>query len=193
MKKLALCLLLIMTTIYINGQDTRNFFSDATIGYIPILTIGSSNVGTESRPVYEHTETKGTMLNFLLHVGVKQPFLIKDSWSAGVRLSVGWGGQGNMSNAEGLTSYVFDFPEYIYYRNNSSNIDFSVLLGYKYTKAALNSHLLLFGLEYHIDDDRSLRFYGSFYRYKYYTQYTNGRVEPAIKIGEFGLVYTYNF
>ena len=182
-----------MLTFRVSAQDSRTFFSDASVGYIPILTVGSTNIGTEVRPFYEHTETKGSMLNIITHVGVSQPFYVNDTWSTGIRLSAGIGYQGNLSNSEGLASFVFSLPQYFYYRNYSSSIDFSVLLGYKYTNAALNSHLILLGIEYHIDDDAGLRFYGSLYRYKYYTQYTNGKIEPAIKIGEFGVVYTYNF
>ncbi len=194
MKKLIpLIIMLIITITKMKGQDSRSINSDVSIGFLPIVISGTSNVGDESRPIYKHIETSGLMMNLIAHIGANLPFYSTKNWSVGAKLSVGFGYQNSLKNAEGLSSYLFDFPQYIYYRNYSSNFDFSVLLGYKFTYTALNSHLMLMGIEYNIDEDTSLRLYGSLFRYKYYTQYTNGKIEPATKIGEFGFAYIYNF
>ena len=47
--------------------------------------------------------------------------------------------------------------------------------------------------DYNINEEATLRVYSSLYRYKYYNLYTNGKLEPSVKIGEFGIAYIYNF
>lgn len=206
MKKLVFIAILIQMLILnkINGQDSFNLFSDVSIGFLPIFVAGTQDVGdgnetvigsytTPSAPIYKHTETTGSMINLVAHFGGSLPFYSNEKWSTGAKLSVGFGYQKSINNAEGLSSYLLNFPEYVYYRNYSTNFDFSILLGYQFTYTALNSHLMMMAFDYNIDENKSLRLYGSLFRYKYYNLYSNGRIEPSTKIGEFGFTYIYNF
>ena len=143
------------TKVRTQNKDSYTWFSDVSIGFLPIAVTGTSNVGDESKPIYEHTETSALMINLVAHFGASIPFYITKTWSTGAKLSTGFGYQNNLKNVEGLSSFVLNFPNYLYYRNYSSSFDFSVLLGYQFTYTALNSHLMLMGIEYNIDDDAS--------------------------------------
>ena len=193
MKKGIIIGLLLFITLTVKSQDNYNWNSGVSVSFLPITVIGTDNIGTEYQPIYENTETSGLMMNLVANFGVSIPLYATDKWSTGVRLNTGLGYQNSISNAEGLSSFVINFPNYIYYRNYRSSFDFSVLLGYQFTYTALNSHLMMLGFEYHIDDDTSLRLFGSLYNYNYFREYTNGKIEPAIEISEFGLAYIYNF
>ncbi|MBI2279734.1 MAG: hypothetical protein HYU68_03465 [Bacteroidetes bacterium] len=206
MKKIILISILIQAFIInnINGQDSFNLFSDVSIGFLPIFIAGTQDVGdgnetvignytTPSAPVYKYIETSGLMINLVTHFGASIPFYSTEKWSTGAKLSVGFGYQKDIKNTEGLSSFLFNLPEYIYYRNYSTGFDFSILLGYQYTYTALNSHLMMMAFDYNINENKSLRLYGSLFRYKYYNLYSNGRIEPSTKIGEFGFTYIYNF
>ena len=204
MKREILIGLLVIVSSSIMAQDSFRWHSGVSIGFLPISISGTQDVGNGNQtvidnktfnttPVYEHTVTSGLMMNLIAHVGARIPIITSETWSTGVNLNVGVGYQYGLSNTDGLTSYLLKSPNYVYYRNYSSSLDFSILLGYQFTYTALNSHLMLGGFEYHMDDASSLRFFGSLYRYTYYRQYTNGRIEPALKIGEFGMSYIYNF
>jgi hypothetical protein len=204
MKREIIVALLIITTLTIKAQDSFKWQSGVSVGFLPIIISGTQDVGAgnltivdnyafETAPVYEHTETSGLMMNLVAHFGAKIPIITSKTWSTGVILNSGFGYQNGLSNTEGLSSFLIKFPNYVYYRNYSGNFDFSLQLGYQFTFTALNSHLIMGGFEYHINEDASLRLFSSLYRYKYYIEYTNGNIEPGIKIGELGIAYIYNF
>jgi hypothetical protein len=207
MKK-AIIILIILLPVTLNeakGQETdrvRLGFELST-GILPMKLSGTHDVGNGATaiignqdmaeyPVYRHTDTNLWVFNVLAHLSINLPFYRNNSWSIGVKLSAGFGIEGG-GTALGLKSYVFDFPQYIYYRNYKRKFDYSILLGYKYAYAALPYQLIIAGFEYNIDEFNSIRLYGSLNRYQYYQLYTNGRIEPMLKISEFGISYSINF
>lgn len=142
---------------------------------------------------HQFIDTSALMINIVAHVGTSVPFYANESWSTGVKASIGLGYQINRNAAQGLSSYLINTRSFAYYRNYSTNLDFSILLGHQFTFTALNSHLMMLGLEFGIGEDASIQLYSSLFRYKYYREYTNGTLEPALKIGEFGVSYMYQF
>jgi hypothetical protein len=197
-------LIQILSVSKVKGQDELVWLSDASIGFLPVKIVGTQDVGNgneivignnivPSAPIYKHAETSGLMMNLTTHVGVSLPFYSTKNWSVGTKLNIGFGYQKGLKNSEGLSSFLLNFPEYIYYRNYSSGFDFSVLLGYQFTYTSLDSHLMMMAFDYNINEEATLRVYSSLYRYKYYNLYTNGKLEPSVKIGEFGIAYIYNF
>jgi hypothetical protein len=192
----------IHSKIISQNTDCFKVSMDLSIAALPLDLSGTMDVGegsstiidnTEvvSEPIYRHKELSGLVLNSIVHLGGNIPLYKNYSWSVGVKLFAGVGLQYGVRNSEGLNSYVFDFPEYIYYRNYATAFDFSVLLGYKYTRASLPYHLLLAAFDINIDDNNSIRLFSSFSKYTYYELYTNGNLRPMLKITELGIVYTY--
>lgn len=189
-----------------NGQETDKFSVtvDATTALLPMRLTGTLDVGNRSEtiidnkaivshPVYRHVDTLALAYNGIAHVGMNIPFYRAENWSIGTKLSLGLGIMRGLRAAEGINSLVFDFPEYLYYRNYGSSFDFSILLGYKLSVAALPYSLPLLGLDVHIDELSAFRIYGSPVRYKYYTLYTNGELVPLIRIAEIGVGYVLTF
>jgi hypothetical protein len=186
------------------GPDYFGVQLDGSIGLLPIELSGTTDVGNGSStiidnnfvpsdPSYRRVDTLAIVFNTIFHLGINVPVYKNGAWSVGVKLNAGIGYQKGIVASEGLTSMVFDFPQFIYYRNYNNYLDYSILIGYKYTHAALPYHLMLAAFDINLDDMNSFRFYGSLFRYNYYVLYTNGTMEPMARIGEYGISYTYTF
>lgn len=187
-------LLFTLFTAYAQNKDTYTWLSGVSIGFLPVNVSGTQNVGDNgSTPIYRYVDTSAVMINLVAHVGASVPFYANESWSTGAKLSIGFGYQNNRGAAQGLSAFLLNTRSYAYYRNYSSSFDFSILLGHQFTFTALNSHLMILGFEFGVGEDASLRLYSSLFRYKYYREYTNGILEPALRIGEFGVSYIFNF
>lgn len=181
--------------------DRIRLFTSGDYGILPIkisgtMDIGNGNEGVSnghvyvSAPVYRHVDTTAIMMNTIGHFGINIPFYKTESWSIGAKFSAGVGYQFSFRAAEGLNSpFLLDFPQYCYYRNYKHNFDYSVLLGYKYNYSALPYHLFLVAFDFNVNNLFTFRIYGSPFSYKYYAQYTNGNLEPMVKIKEFGISF----
>lgn len=198
--------LILSGPLAVNAQEADRFkvMVDATMALLPMRLTGTLDVGDRSeaiidnkaivsRPVYRHVDTMALAFNGIAHFGMNIPFYRAENWSIGTKLNLGFGIMRGIRAAEGINSLVFDFPEYLYYRNHGGSVDFSVLLGYKYSLAALPYGLPLLGLDVNLDDQSVIRIYGSPVRYKYYTLYTNGELVPLIRIAEIGIGYVLSF
>lgn len=202
-RSLLLCALLLILFIpeikAQRGPDRFKATFNFSVGVLPIKLSGPMDVGDGDGniisvlPVYRQVDTTSVVVSGIMYFGLKIPFYRSDSWSVGVNLNAGVGRHQGVIAADGLTAYVLDFPQYVYYRNYRTNFDYSFLLGYKYTRAPLPYHLVMAAFEYHLNEHHGFRFYGSLFRYKYYMLLSNGDLKPMVKIGEFGITYTYNF
>jgi hypothetical protein len=125
--------------------------------------------------------------------GITIPFYRTPNWSIGTKLHAGIGFIRSLAAAQGLEGMIYDFPQFLYYRNYRHKLDYTLLLGYKYTVAALSYQLALGGVEVNIKDDLAIRLYGGLNQYKYYRYYTDGRTEPAARLREFGITILRDF
>jgi hypothetical protein len=201
-----LALLLIFQSIGF-GQlsDKVTVFADLTLGFSPIKLAGTfdSGLGTVTiidahavpeAPELVHGEDRTLLITPKLHIGLDIPFYSSEHNSFGLKVAVGGGRQFEVpGDPNFLTAYVYDFPQYFYYRNNKHSIDYSIQIGYKYSHTILPSHHILAAFELNLSEASSIKLYSSLFSYKYYTYYTNGRFEPQVTIPEFGLTYGLNF
>lgn len=205
MKQLLFILLYIFSCTSILAQKTDRFrvYTGVSAGFVALRLSGPTDIGNGgtssttnstyvSYPVFRNIDTTALALNFFVPLGFNIPVYRSDNWSAGFKLSAGVGYQMGIKAAEGLSSFGFDFPQFVYYRRYSGNIDYSILAGWKYSYVALPYQLCLLGAEINFEESQ-LRFYFSPVPYTYYREYTNGRIEPAAKIYEAGVGYFYNF
>lgn len=185
-------------------EDRFKFSYDISMGVLPLQITGISEQGVEAYsiidshsvpidPEYEIVTVSGLVINEIVHLGIHLPLYKTSSWSIGTKLNAGAGLQLGVISAEGLHSFIFDFPQFLYYQKYGKGLNYSILLGYKHTIAALNYGLPVAGFEVNFSEKKSLRLYGSLQRYKYYSYYTDGRIEPFIQIGEYGLGYILKF
>lgn len=201
-----LFLLLIIQSIAF-GQifNKVSFFADFTLGISPVKLAGTfdSGLGTVTvidayavpvAPELIHGEEITLLITPKIHIGMEIPFYTHEHLSFGIKLAVGGGRQFEVpGDPNFLTAYVYDFPQYIYFRNNKNSFDYSIQVGYKYTHTILPSHLILAAFEINLNEASSIKLYASPFSYKYYIYYTNGRYEPQVKIPEFGLTFGMNF
>jgi hypothetical protein len=144
-------------------------------------------------PIYQIRDTNSLVMGFNLSFGLKIPFYKNDTWAIGSLLNIGGGYDFPIKAAEGLKGLTLDLPQYLYFRNYKHRFDYSILLGYKYTYSALPYSNILLAFDINIQEKETFRFYVTPLRYIYYTQFSDGRLEPAAKIGEFGISYVHFF
>ncbi|QHL88104.1 hypothetical protein GU926_11945 [Nibribacter ruber] len=170
--------------------DKLRVATGATLGYQPLKVRGIDE-SVDNPGTYEMKDAEASFTNILLQAEVVLPFYRTDAWSVGARAGAALGLQMVSQGVKGLEdlngSVVYDFPQFLYYRNYQTSFDFTVLAGYKYTKASFSTHFALAGLEVQLMDSYSIRGYGSLNSYQYYLLYTDGREEPALTIREFGI------
>lgn len=191
-----LIILMTITAGQLQAQDPDRFriSSAFNFGFMPTAISGVSNdAEIFGEPIYRKVDTTGFSANINAQLGVNIPLYRTREWSVGVKLNAGVGFIAGIKANEGLSSLALDFPQFGYFRHYGGAVDFAVLLGYKYTRMALPYQLMLIGGELFLSDHHSVRLYGSLFRYKYYAEYTDGRLVPMLKIGEFGLVYVVSF
>jgi hypothetical protein len=167
--------------------DKLRVGTGSTFGYLPtkVKALQESEEGTGRYEMQEITTGVG---NILLQAEVVVPFYRTPSWSVGAKVGAALGFQYASEEVEELNgAIVYDFPQFLYYRNYKTVIDFTVLAGYKYTKSPLSTHFALGGLELQVTEEYSVRFYASLNSHKYYQLYTDGREEPMITLREFGI------
>lgn len=188
------------------GQNRDKFgvLVDLSIGFVPMKLQGTSEVSSNgiaqinghdvaNNPVYEYKVIRTVMLNSSTHLSLNLPLHKTENWSLGLKIGAGIGSQKGFNSVEDLTSIIFDFPQYAYFKHNGDQLEYSILLGYKYAFASLPYQLVIAGFEYHFNLENSLRFYTSFIGNRYYNQYSNGDLKPAIKSNEFGFVLIHKF
>lgn len=172
--------------------DRFRFSTMATYGYLPfnMTTVTESK---EERGQYEMQETNASLHNFLIQAEVVIPFYRTSNWSVGSKLGAGAGLQASQE-LDGLNGNpIYDFTQFLYYRNYGTAIDFSILAGYKYNKSPFSTHFALGGVEFKAYKNSSVRLYGSLNSHKYYQMFTDGRIAPLIKIREFGVSIVNSF
>jgi hypothetical protein len=141
-------------------------------------------------PDFKYTEKRVYGLNVLSHIGLNIPFYRNKNWSTGIKLNGGVGYQYGIG-AENFSSIIFDFPQYVYYRNYKKDFDFTILAGYKYTLAPISYGVFLLGFDYNLSNRNAIRFHISPYRTTYYSQLTNGDIKPAIRVVELGIGFIF--
>lgn len=172
----------------------------STISIVPIKLTGLVDKGTSSyrtinshdvpdKPDYSIQDTLSMLAGITLQVGVNVPFYRTSNWSTGAKLYAGAGYHENVTAAEGAKGFMYDFPQFLYYRNYKGKIDYTLLMGYKYTNAALSYQLALAGVEFELKNRTSVRLHGSLNSYKYYMQFTDGRTKPAVEFRDFGISF----
>lgn len=189
---------LFFSSIIVSAQQHDKFrvFIDASVFILPIKLSGTMTMDTNlfpNDPDFLHPDTTTIMAGATGHLGFNIPFYRLENWSLGSKLSLGLGQLANINITQGSQATIFDFPQFVYYRNYKSYFDFSVLVGYKYTFSELPFHLLLAAFDYNIDDKRILRIYGSIIPQKRYNYYINEIFAPELKIREFGISFYKSF
>jgi len=201
---LLICLFVLQVSSIRAQRDIFTIAAASSVGVVPFRLSGTMDVGNgnmtqlgnyivTSEPVYKHIDSSMYIINIIVHFGLNISILRGENWDAGAKLNIGLGNQFATNGAEGLKSFLLDFPQYIYYRNFKSNLDFSVLAGYKYTYSVIPYQLLIAAFDFNIDLMNSIRLYGAFTKDRYYTLYTNGNIVPTITLTEFGIGYTIEF
>ncbi len=193
MKKLVVFVLGIIFCTNTYSQDEFQWNIDVSLGLVPVKIKEFTNKGSDDKPVWKLEEWQSYMGNSLVHFGTHIPIYKNRSWSIGSELNIGIGIQQRLDNHEGnndgLKLITFDFPQYLYYRNYSTSVDFAILFGGKYTFSVYSYWLPLAAVQFRLGDLGFLRFYGSLKSYKYYNYFTNGTLEPTWTIREYGIAY----
>ena len=167
--------------------DKLRVGTGSTFSYLP-FKMNSLTESEEEPGRYEMKETNAGLSNLLLQAEVVVPFYRTKSWSVGAKVGAALGFQYAPEELEELSgNVIYDFPQYLYYRNYRTLVDFTLLAGYKYTKSPLPTHFALGGVEVQVTQEYSARLYGSLNTYKYYQLYTDGREAPMITLREFGI------
>lgn len=185
-------------------DDEFKIYSGLNVGLLPIKVSGVIDVGEggssvsgssliPTKPVFRWVDTTSLVMNFIGHVGASIPVYKTDNWSLGLKLGAGLGIEKGVRAAEGFYALALDFPEFIYYKNYKGRFEYTLMAGYKYTRATLPYHLIMGGFEFDVKDDTHIRLYGSISRYNYYSLFTDGTLEPSVRIREFGLAYLVSF
>jgi len=202
MKKIALLIVLLqvswLTSLQAQEKDRFGFIMDlsGSIMVVPISGIfeisESDLTELNSRlvpvsPVYRRIDTTGWATKWTVHAGMNLPLIRQKTWSAGLQINAGFGYQQGIIALKGISDIALNFPSYVYYRNYSSNFDFSILAGYQYTYSPISYNLMMGAFDINVEEDLSVRFFGSVRRDKFYSYLTNGTYEPAITIGEYGM------
>jgi len=207
------CLIFIIVNFYSEAQhknkkewqvDKFGFIASGSYGILPIQLSGLTDVGSKvstmvgsqwvtERPEYAIKDTSALMMNGMVHLGINIPFYRTATWSFGAKVNAGIGFQRSRKAAEGLNGFVLDFPQFLYFRNYKNKLDYTILLGYKYTYAPLSYQLALGGIDFNLKHNKAIRLYGGLNEYKYYRYFTDGRTEPAFRLREFGLAYVASF
>jgi hypothetical protein len=193
---IVLSLLLICLTTFAQ-KDKFKVFMDFQIGLIPLKVMGTTDVGDGTttiidgyektvNPDYDYKKVNGSPASTSFHVGFNMPFLRKDNWSIGSKISGGIGYIGGIKNADGFTSLHYEFPEYLYYKH-TKGFKYSAFFGYKINWSAIPYSLIIIGAELHLNSKISFSFYGSPFPYKYWTKYSDGTYTTALRIREFGI------
>ncbi len=176
-------------------KDRIRFFTDVYVSAVPVKLAGVEDAANSSisgngylnSPRYEYRELTALAARIGAHVYFHLPVYKSAHWSTGFRFSVGAGAQMGVVNAEGLNGFVIDLPQYVFYRNTSTNLDITFLLGYKWSLFSLPYNVVEAAAEIKLSDQIGLRAYGSLNSYKYYGTDQNDNLLEVAKIREFGL------
>jgi hypothetical protein len=209
MRFLIITLLIITIKYSGNATDSLNYkkrdrfrvhldFSTSSTSFKLMGTsdVGSGNLKTIdnreliSEPKYKYREKRIFTLNINTHLGLNIPFYRCKNWSTGIKSSFGLGYQYGIL-ASNFSSVIFDLPQYAYYRNYKSDLDYTLFAGYKFTLAPVSYGLFIIGVDYNLDERNALRFFFSPYRRTYYSQLTNGDLKPTIRVIEFGFGFVF--
>lgn len=207
MRAIVICLMsfYLVTTNFIYGNsdslefeqvDRFRIHADFMLSLSSYKLMGVSDISSSSltiinnkevttQPNYKYVEKRVFGFNPLLHVGLNIPIYRKRNWSTGFKINGGVGYQYGIV-AQDFSSVIFDFPQYVYFRNYKNDFDYTILVGYKQTLAPISTGLFLVGFDFNLSDRTALRFYVSPFRTTYYSKLTNGDLKPAIRAIEFG-------
>lgn len=181
------------------GQDSFKIQVGLNAGFAPHNVVGTYDTGSGYQenggnkyivayPIYKKVDSTHIYGNGTVLLNVTLPIIKKENWSLGVGVNVETGYQTDLHpNASEFFLRVSDYPVYGYYRNFKNNFEYSVLLGYKYTKTFYAYHLIFAGFDFHVGERHTIRLYSSINNYKYYIAYSNGEIEPYLKISQFGI------
>lgn len=204
LKILVVSLYLITTYVMYGNSDSLKFekvdrfriHADFMLSLSSYKLMGASDISNSSltfinnkevttQPNYKYVEKRVYGLNPILHVGFNIPIYRNKYWSTGFKINGGVGYQYGIG-AQDFSSVIFDFPQYMYFRNYKHDFDYTILVGYKQTLAPISTGLFLVGFDVNLSDRTAIRFYVSPIRTTYYSQLTNGDLKPAIRAIEFG-------
>lgn len=195
-----LVLSLMMISFVLFAQEDRAFFSiNGSIGVMPVMAQGMEDVSNSNfthvndKPVTISPEwkyTKNTYIFFtgLMHLGFNLPIIKKESWSTGFKFNLGLGvAQPSVFQDADLSQFIMiDLPQFIYFRSNK-NTDISILAGYRLGYAMIQLQQPIIATDFGLGEDMFVRVYGTPFSSTVYNYFTDGRMEPALKVREFGV------
>jgi hypothetical protein len=204
MKIIRLYIFIALCTLFQNAfaQDEFRFHYSIGSGLTTIKLTSTEDVGDGTTtiidnnivplaPNFKNITAKGKLASPSITAGFSLPIIKNNNWSVGVNINAGLGSWVPISNSDGLLSPInVDLPEYIYYRNYKNKIDYSLMLGYRYTYTVLPTQHILGAVEVCLFDDNYLRLYTTLNRYNYYVYYSNGESKPVLGFSEIGLTLT---
>ncbi|GAA4309369.1 hypothetical protein GCM10023183_26530 [Nibribacter koreensis] len=165
--------------------DNFRIGTGATYGF-QSGTLKEIRASENSPGVYETQESTLKLGNLLINAEAVFPFYMTPSWSVGAKAGASIGLQMVREQTDDFNGgVIYDFPQFLYYRNYQTWLDFTVLAGYKYTNAPLATHFAVSGVEVQVTDRISARLYGSLNNYKNQI-YRNGGEEATVTLREFG-------
>jgi len=152
-------------------------------------------------PFYSRFITRYECLNIMAHFGVHVPFIVKNSWSLGIKPTIGYGRLFNykdpiirkndvpqqINNDElYIKSSSIDAQACLYLRYNLENKTtlyghISIFGGCRYLNSYDNYAMPVFGIEYG-QEMWGIDITGYFTRINYYRQLSNGDIEVAKRI-----------
>jgi hypothetical protein len=186
------------------AQDSRfSLGGDISIGFAPIKGVGTEDVGDhsttqvgnqliEQHPVLEHTEKIIPVASIKFNLALDLRLFELQNCNIGIRAGAGFGRYGTYSDGLMQGAFGFELPAYAYCKTTSNDLNYGLLLGYKLTLSSLSYQLFMTAVEFDIDGT-FLRIYGSPFASKYYTLYTDGRLEARQIFREFGVSIGYGF
>ncbi|WP_192822666.1 hypothetical protein [Rufibacter sp. LB8] len=172
--------------------DKVRFGIGSTVAFMPFRM---QNYYENEDGEYEVEEKPSKVVTALVRGELSVPVYRADTWSVGVKTGVGVGLQGvPQPEGDSESVLVYDFPQFAYYRNYATPVDFSLLLGYKYSHSHFSTHFGLAGVEVKVIENVWLRLYGAL-NTQDYQQLTRQEAIPAPthQLREFGLTVLTSF
>lgn len=173
-------------------NDKIRFGSAVTFGILPLTISGTTNLGTIQKPNSVWSDTLGIAISVLAGLSLYLPIIKNKKQSFGINLNALAGYQLGVVALDGWKSHSFDFPQYIYYRQEKKNFDYSILLGYKYCISPVNYKMPIAAFQINDikmggDSVLSIGIYGGILSDKYYHYLSNNTFKTALIIREFGV------
>lgn len=204
MRILIITIFTICSLSFYGQSDEFDLTGGVSLSMIPINLKGTMDIGDHSEsvsssdvrviaPKFRYVDTTIYSAMITMNGGLHIPLINKENWSLGLNLNVGFGATKGINGDGGLNWLALSFPEYIYFRKPVGDLYLSAMLGWQETISGLKFGMPSARFDVEFAEKSSLGLYTGLYRPKYYILLTNGDVVPALRISEFGLVYSVKF